>query len=140
MSDANKTRIAEFLRRVLSDGDIEAAGEFFHTDMVEEVPFPGQGPGLAGLKATLAALRHGFPDMDWRVDEQIAQDSRVVTRFTWTGTQRGDFMGIAPTHRAVRVWGVVIDQFEGNKVQSTRILMDAMGLMQQLGVVPGAPS
>lgn len=139
MSEKNKSRIAEFLERVLSLGEISAAGEFFHADMVEEVPFPGQGPGLVGLKGTLVALRTAFPDMRWSVQEQIAEDSRVVTRFVWEGTQRGNFLGIPPTNRAVSVWGIVIDQFEGSKVKSTRILMDTMGLMQQLGALPGAP-
>jgi len=139
LSEKNKSRIAEFLERVLSLGEISAAGEFFHADMVEEVPFPGQGPGLVGLKGTLVALRTAFPDMRWSVQEQIAEDSRVVTRFVWEGTQRGNFLGIPPTNRAVSVWGIVIDQFEGSKVKSTRILMDTMGLMQQLGALPGAP-
>ena len=67
MSEENKACIAEFLDRVLSSGEISATDEYFHSDMVEEVPFPGQGPGLAGLKETLAALRTAFPDMRWSV-------------------------------------------------------------------------
>ena len=140
MSEHNKARIAQFLDRVLSAGDISATGDYFHDNMVEEVPFPGQGPGLAGLKDLVTALRTAFPDMRWSVQEQMAEDSRVMTRFVWEGTQHGDFLGIAPTHRAVSVWGMVIDQFDGSKVQSTRILMDTMGLMQQLGALPGGPA
>ena len=49
MSDRNKARVGEFLDRVLTGGDIEATGNYFERDMVEEVPFPGQGPGLDGL-------------------------------------------------------------------------------------------
>lgn len=139
MSEQNKARIREFLDQVLSSGEVAATGDYFHNDMVEEVPFPGQGPGLAGLKETLSALRVAFPDMRWRVEEQIAEDSRVLTRFVWEGTQRGNFLGMPPTGRAVSVWGMVIDQFEGPKVKSTRILMDTMGLMQQLGALPGGP-
>tara|TARA_R110001599_G_scaffold119858_2_gene290649 strand:+ start:1206 stop:1649 length:444 start_codon:yes stop_codon:yes gene_type:complete len=139
VSEQHKAHIAAFLDRVLTSGEISATGEYFHEDMVEEVPFPSQGPGLAGLMETLAGLRSAFPDMRWSVQEQIAEDSRVLTRFVWEGTQRGDFLGIPPTHRAVSVWGMVIDQFEGEKVKSTRILMDTMGLMQQLGVLPGVP-
>ena len=139
MSEQNKARIAEFLDRVLTSGEISATGEYFHDDMVEEVPFPGQGPGLAGFKDTLTGLRTAFPDMRWSVHEQMAEGSRVLTRFVWEGTQRGDFLGMPPTNRAVSVWGMVIDEFEGAKVKSTRILMDTMGLMQQLGASPGAP-
>lgn len=139
MIEDNKARIREFLDRVLSSGDISATGDYFHADMVEEVPFPGQGPGLAGLEETLTALRAAFPDMRWRVDEQIAEDNRVLTRFVWEGTHRGHFLGMPPTNRTVSVWGMVIDQFDGTKVKSTRILMDTMSLMQQLGALPAAP-
>ncbi|MEO6853510.1 MAG: ester cyclase [Rhodoferax sp.] len=92
-----------------------------------------------GLEETLAGLRTAFPDMRWSVHEQMAEDSRVLTRFIWEGTQRGNFPGIPPSHRAVRMWGMVIDQFEGPKVKSTRIIMDTLGLLQQLGALPGAP-
>lgn len=137
MIEENKARIREFLHRVLTLGEIAATGDYFHADMVEEVPFPGQGPGLSGLKETLAALRRSFPDMRWNVEEQMAEDNRVLTRFVWQGTHRGDFLGIPPTNRVVSVWGMVIDHFEGSKVKSTRILMDTTGLMQQLGALPG---
>jgi hypothetical protein len=40
----------------------------------------------------------------------------------------------------VQVWGMVIDRFEGEKVKSTRILMDTLNLLQQLGVGPTAPA
>ena len=42
MSDRNKARVGEFIDRVLTGGDIEATGDYFERDMVEEMPFPGQ--------------------------------------------------------------------------------------------------
>ena len=140
MLDQNKARVREFLLRVLSLGVIAATGDYFHADMVEEVPLPGQGPGLAGLEETLRALRVAFPDMRWDVEEQMAEDNRVLTRFVWSGTHQGSFLGIPPTRKSVRVSGMVIDRFEGAKIKSTRILMDTLGLMQQLGAVPGGPT
>jgi steroid delta-isomerase-like uncharacterized protein len=139
MSQDNKALIREFVARVLSGGDIDATGDYFHSDMVEEVPFPGQGPGLDGLKGTLTGMRRAFPDMKWSVEEQIAEADKVLTRFIWSGTHKGDFLGIPATNRSVCVWGMVIDRFEGRKVKSTRILMDTMSMMVQLGVVPAPP-
>jgi predicted ester cyclase len=75
--------------------------------VVEEVPFPGQGPNLNGLKETLRHFRHAFPDSQWHIEEQIGEG--------------------------------VIDLFEDGKVMSTRNLLDRLGLMQQLGVVPVVP-
>jgi steroid delta-isomerase-like uncharacterized protein len=139
MSEYNKARIREFIDRVLNAGEIDATGEYFHGDVVEEVPFPGQGPDLQGLKEILIRIRHAFPDSKWSVEEQIAEGNKVLTRFTWSGTHRGEFLGIPATNRPVRVWGMVIDRFDDGKVKSTRILLDTLSMMQQLGVVPAAP-
>ena len=140
MSEDNETRIREFIDRVLTAGEIDATGDYFHDDVVEEEPLPGQGPGLHGLKETLIRIRHAFPDSKWSIEEQIVEDNKVLTRFIWSGTHQGEFLGIPPTNRVVRVWGMVIDRFEGRKVKSTRILLDMLGMMQQLGVIPAAPA
>ena len=78
MSDRNKARVGEFLDRVLTGGDIEATGDYFERDMVEEVPFPGQGPGLDGLKETLIRIRSAFPDSNWTVEEQSIEPVCLV--------------------------------------------------------------
>jgi predicted ester cyclase len=136
MSDRNKARVREFVDRVLVGGDIEATGDYFERDMVEEMPFPGQGPGLDGLKETLIRIRSAFPDSNWTVEEQIAEGDKVLSRFVWSGTHQGEFLGIPATHRPMQVWGVVIDRFAGEKIISTRFLMDTFGMMVQLGVIP----
>ena len=128
--------VRQFIESVLNGGAIDATGEYFWEDVVEEVPFPGQGPGLAGLKDVLIGMRTGFPDMKWSVEEQVESGDKVVSRFTWSGTHRGTFLGVPATGRRVTVWGMVIDQFKGEKIKSTRLIMDALGLMAQLGVFP----
>jgi len=87
-------------------------------------------------------MRAGFPDMHWRVEEQLSDVDRVLTRFEWTGTHRGEFLGVPPTGRPVRVWGMVIDRFQERKIKESRLIMDTLGLMVQLGVVgtPGQES
>ncbi|TAN06725.1 MAG: ester cyclase [Rhodanobacteraceae bacterium] len=132
----NSNTVRRFIEEVLNQGRIDAAGQFFWDDMVEQVPLPGQGPGLDGLKNALRGLRTAFPDMHWTVQEQVAEGDKVLSRFEWTGTQRGTFLGVPATDTPVRVWGMVIDRFEGTKIKDTRIIMDTLGLMMQLGVVP----
>lgn len=131
----NSAMVRRFIEKVLNRGEIESSGEFFWEDMVEQVPLPGQGPGLAGLKDVLRGFRTAFPDMHWTVEEQIAEGDKVLTRFEWTGTQRGIFLGVPATGKPVKVWGMVMDRFEGGKIKDTRILMDTLGLMMQLGAV-----
>lgn len=124
-----------FVEEVLNRGHIDAAGDYFWEDMVEQVPFPGQGPGLQGLKDVLRGMRAAFPDMHWTVEEQLTDGDRVLTRFEWTGTHRGAFLGVPATGRPVKVWGMVIDRVVDGRIKDTRLLMDTRGLMIQLGVV-----
>jgi SnoaL-like polyketide cyclase len=71
-------------------------------DVVEQVPLPGQGPGLDGLKDILRAMRSGFPDIVFSIQEQVAEHDKVASRFEWTGTHNGEFLGIPATGRPVR--------------------------------------
>ena len=59
-----------------------------------------------------------------------------MSRFTWRGTHRGDFLGVPATGNQVEVNGVVIDRIVEGKMVDSRILMNALTLMQQLGVIP----
>lgn len=132
-TEGNKLVVRQFIEEVLNKRNVEAAGEYFAEDMVELVPFPGQGPGLAGLKEVLRGLHAAFPDMHWTIEEQIAEGDQVMSRFTWSGTHSGSFMGMPATGRRVSVWGMVIDRLAGGKVKETRLLMDGLGMMRQLG-------
>jgi steroid delta-isomerase-like uncharacterized protein len=129
--------VRQFIEEVINRGKIDAAEQFFWDDMVEQVPLPGQGPGIEGLKGVLRGRKAAFPDMHWTIEEQIAEGDKVLSRFEWTGTHDGPFLGVAATHRSVKVWGMVLDRFEGGKIKATRIIMDTLGLMGQLGVIPG---
>ena len=132
----NKDVVGRFIEEVLNQGNVDAAGQFFWEDMVEQVPLPGQGPGLQGLKDVLRGMRTAFPDMHWTIQEQIAEGDKVLSRFEWTGTHRGTFLGVPATNRPVTVCGLVIDRLEGGRLKDTRIIMDTLGLMMQLGAVP----
>ncbi|PYE27928.1 steroid delta-isomerase-like uncharacterized protein [Paraburkholderia silvatlantica] len=127
--------VRAFIEEVLNQGQIDAAGQFFWEDMVEQVPFPGQGPGVEGLKDVVRGMRAAFPDMHWRVEEQLTEGDRVLTRFEWTGTHRGTFLGVDATGRSVKVWGMVVDRFQDARIKETRLIMDTLGLMIQLGAV-----
>ena len=132
----NIATLSRFVEEVINQGRLEAADELVEENFVELDPLPGQRQGREGLKEVIAALRSGFPDIHWVVDETVAAADKVVSRFTWTGTQRGAFLGIPATSREVTVHGVVIDRLVAGKMADSRILMDTFSLMQQLGVIP----
>jgi len=125
MAQDNASIVRGFVEEVITNGNIEAAAHYVWEDVVEQVPLPGQGPGLDGLKDILRAMRAGFPDIVFSIQEQVAEHDKV---------------GIPATGRPVRVWGVVIDRLEDGRIKDTRILMDTFGMMAQLGVLPSPPT
>lgn len=84
----------------------------------------------------------GFPDEKVSIIDQFAKGDKVFTYFSWTGTHQGNFMGVAPTGKQVKVEGMDIWRVQDGKLIENWVIMDGMGLMIQLGVVPppgGAP-
>jgi steroid delta-isomerase-like uncharacterized protein len=132
----NKNVISMFIEDVLNQGRLERADDLVVEDFVELDPLPGQSPGREGLKQVIREMRTSFPDMHWKAEEMISEGEKVSTRFTWTGTQRGPFLGIPATGRTIAVKGVVIDRLIAGKMVDSRILMDTLGMMQQLGAIP----
>ena len=132
----NSAIVRRFIEETINQGQIDSVGQFVWEDVTEQVPFPGQGPGQEGLKDVLRGMRAAFPDLYFSVEEQIAGGDKVLTRFEWTGTHQGEFLGVPATGRSVRVWGMVVDRLQAGRIKDTRIIMDALGLMMQLGVFP----
>ncbi|MGA8089051.1 MAG: ester cyclase [Terracidiphilus sp.] len=135
MTQDNGSIVRRFIEESINKGRIDEAAQFVWEDVVEQVPFPGQGPGLEGLKDVLRGMRTAFPDLYFGVEEQIAEGDKVLTRFEWTGTHRSEFLGVPATGRPVKVWGMVIDRFQEGRIKETRIIMDIFGLMMQLGAI-----
>ena len=132
----NKKVLEAFVEDVINQGRLDRADDLVALDFVELDPLPAQQQGREGLKDVIGGMRAAFPDLHWVVDEVVAEGDKVVSRFTWTGTHRATFLGIPSTGRKVTVKGVVIDRLTDGKMADSRILMDTLGMMQQLGVVP----
>jgi steroid delta-isomerase-like uncharacterized protein len=114
--------------------------ELVAEDFLEQNPPPGQGPGRDGLRDFLGAMFDAFPDLEWHPQEMVAEDDRVATWSVWSGTHAGAFFGVPATGRHVSVEAWTLDRFRDGVMIESRIIMDVMGLMQQLGAVPAPPT
>ena len=90
--------------------------------------------GREELKQFFSKLRDAFPDMKMTLDDLIAEDEKVVNRFTCTGTHKGDLMGIPPTGKKVTWNGIGIHHFANGKMIESWIYADVLGILHQLGV------
>jgi steroid delta-isomerase-like uncharacterized protein len=134
--EANTVKLQLLMDEVLTKHNLAVLDEVFHADYIEHDPPPGMGPGREGLRQWLAGWIAAFPDAQWAIDEQLADGDQVWTRSAWQGTHQGPFLGVPPTGKNVTVAAWTIDRFTDGKIAESRIIMDTLGLMQQLGVIP----
>jgi steroid delta-isomerase-like uncharacterized protein len=136
-SETTSTEEVRSLLHRFIDEVINAITELVAEDFVEQIPFPGQGPGRAGLADVLAGMFAGFPDLKWTIRDTLAEGDRVMAYSTWTGTHHGEFMGIPATGKPVSVDAWTIDRYTNGQMTESRMIMDVAGLLGQLGVLPG---
>lgn len=84
------------------------------------------------LKQDVTQWREAF-DFDFTVERQVAEDDCVVTLWTWRGTHRGAFMGIAPTGREASMTGTTVMRFEDGLVAEAWWHYDLPRLLRGLG-------
>ena len=82
------------------------------------------------------ALYTAFPDLNWTIEDMIAEGDKVVVRFRASGTQKGLFQGLPPTERPINITGAAIYRVAGGKFTEDWAFMDTLGVMRQLGVIP----
>ena len=98
---------------------------------------PTPDADLATIKQTIAHLMFGaFPDMQAIEQDLIVDGDKVVTRRILRGTHQGEFMGIAPTGKAVTAGGVWLSHLSNVKLKEQWVYFDVLGLLHQVGAKP----
>jgi steroid delta-isomerase-like uncharacterized protein len=116
--------------------DLDAAVELLAEEYVRHDANLPEVVGPHAQRDFLAGLFMAFPDLNLQPERLIAQENLVVLHFTVQGTHRGEFMGMPATGREVMIQGVDIFRLIGDKIAEQWVVMDVLGLMQQLGAIP----
>jgi len=127
---AGQRRVAE---EVFNKGNLAIIPELFAPNYVSH---ESGAKGPEGFKQAVTMGRTAFPDLHMTIDDMVAEGDKVVTRYTFTATHKGEYMGIAPTGKKVTVSGIVITRWVGGKEVEAWGVMDTLAMMQQMGVVP----
>ena len=136
MSEENKAVVRRFYE-TFEKGDLSIVDEVLASNFVEHNPFPDQPPGPEGMKQVLGMMQAAFPDLALSTEDMIAEGDKVAVRAKITGTHRGEFMGLPATGNKVTVTGISIYGVVDGKIVEHWEQFDAMGMMQQLGAIPG---
>jgi steroid delta-isomerase-like uncharacterized protein len=137
MSEHNKAIVRRLFAELWNNGKLSVADEIFtpnyeHHD--SSTPDFGHGPDSEKKRATL--YRTAFPDLHLTIEDVIAEGEAVMARWSCRGTHKGDLNGIAPTGKQFAISGVTVARVSNGKIAEGYVNWDALGLMQQLGVVP----
>ena len=92
-----------------------------------------------GKPQVFAMLHAAFPDLEVVIHDQIGEGDLVVTRKTFRGTHRGEFMGISPTGNRVALDVIDIIRITDGQLSEHWTSPDMLGLMQQLGACLDEP-
>jgi steroid delta-isomerase-like uncharacterized protein len=137
MSEVNKNAVRRLFEDVWNKGSMPVADELFaptYTHHDSSTPDVGRGPESEKKRATL--YRTAFPDVRFTIEDLIAEGETVTARWSCRGTHKGDLNGIAATGKQFNITGVSNARFTNGKMVEGWVNWDALGLMQQLGVVP----
>ena len=137
MSEGNKFVIRRSFEELWNKGNLSLADELFAPNYAHHdpsTPDVGRGPESEKKRANL--YRTAFPDLRLMIEDIIAEGETVMVRWSCRGTHKGDLSGIAPTGKQININGVSIARFTNGKMAEGWVNWDALGLMQQLGVVP----
>ncbi len=142
MSQDSKQVIRRFVEEYQSRGDVGVAEDLLAADFVDHSPFGPFPPDRDGVLALFTMLRVAFPDLHAVIHDQAVEPAgegdNVWTRKTFHGTHKGEFMGIPATGQAVAFDVIDVVRVHDGKMCEHWNVVDALGLMQQLGAVPAA--
>jgi steroid delta-isomerase-like uncharacterized protein len=134
MSQQHEAIVRRLFDEVLNQGKLETINTLVTPDFVNNDPVE-PARGQEGLKKIVSKYRQAFPDLRFEIEELISNNQRVVARYRYSGTHRGMLDTIPPTGRHCTGTGIAVYGFRGTQIQEGFEAWDALGLMQQLGVV-----
>lgn len=135
---ANIAIVRKFFEVGPSKGDLTAADVLLHPEFSLHTPLPTPGPGIEEMNNVITTCRAAFHGLQVTIDDIMAEGEKVTARFTARGVHKGEFMGLPPTGKAIAMTGIEIFRIKEGKIAELWGEANLMGLMQQLGILPGS--
>jgi len=133
----NKAVVRRLYEEVWNKRKLEVVSEVISPSHALHAPnISGSSVGPEAYKRQILLFLAGYSDLRFNIEDMIAEQDKVVACWTFSGTHRGDYMGIPATNKKVSVDGMTIHHVAGGKIMDSYSNWDALGMMQQLGVVP----
>ncbi len=137
MSLESNKDTARRLYDLLNAGQAEAVADLVSSDYQEHDPLPGQGTGKEGVLDRFSLLVTALAPR-FTIGDVVAENDRVVVRWTNTGTHVGEFAGIPATGKTFTISGIDIYRVHEGLLCEHWHVVDQLSMMGQLGLLPEA--
>jgi predicted ester cyclase len=131
-----KTKIERIPLEIIGQGRLQLIDELYAPEYVDRTPQSGVAPTREGFKRWVTELRMAFPDIRYTIEDSIEAADKFVTRLTASGTMRGDFAGMPATGKHATWTEIHIVRTANGHVVEHWGLVQELGMMVQLGVIP----
>jgi len=136
IEEENKAIVQRFAEEVLQKHNLSVIDEIISEEYVLHGPGGQEIKGPEGFKQLAAISLSGFSDGRFTIDDMVAEGDTVAVRYTRTGTHDGEYHGIVPTGKQIKVPVAFFYRLAGGKIIEAVGYSDSLILLQQLGVSP----
>lgn len=135
-AEQNKSIVRRWVEEGWNKGNLSVVDQVYAPSFLQHEPPPAMVNSSEALKQYVGVYLTAFPDLKFTIEDLIAEGDKVVWRFNSKGTHNGPFMGMPATGKSATVTGIVVFRLEESRIAEAWVNIDALGLMQQLGVIP----
>jgi len=132
--EENKSLPRRSYEEIYNQGKLEVADEIYEENFVSHTS-PSDLKGIKGIKDFATMLRSAFPDLKFKIEDQIAEGDKVATRWTASGIHKGEYMGVSATGKFISNTVISLHRIANGKMVESWIESDNLGVMQKIGVV-----
>jgi len=135
-AEQNKSIVRRWVEEGWNKRNTALIDELYTPNFYQHETGPETVTSREALKPFVAGYLSAIPDMQFTIDDLVAEGDRVVWRFKATGHQNGPLMGVPASGKEVAVTGIIIFRFEGSRMAEAWLNLDVLGMLQQLGIIP----
>ena len=128
--------INRIFEEAFNRGNLAVVDEVLTLDHSAHNALGGAPNGPQGLKWLITMFRTAFPDLQCTVEDEIREGDKFSAHWTMRGTHKGLFLGNPPTGKPIVVQGIIFARIENDQLVEDWTLVDQMGILQQLGLIP----
>ena len=137
-TEQNKSIVRRWVEEGWNKRNTSLIDQLFTPNFYQHETGPETVNSSETLKPFVAGYLSAFPDLQFTIEDLVAEGDKVVWRFKATGNNTGPFMGGPVTGKSIAVTGTITFRLENSRMAEAWLNLDVLGLLQQVGIIPVA--